>query len=77
MDLGTGTGIWAINVAEEYVCLDELSKATATDMESRYFPDGRIMAVDLNQIQPALLVSLTFASFTSGRRAHCTESPSA
>ncbi|KAL4730618.1 hypothetical protein ACLX1H_002655 [Fusarium chlamydosporum] len=37
MDIGTGTGIWAINVAEE--C----------------FPDARIMAVDLNQIQPALI----------------------
>ncbi|KAL6358616.1 hypothetical protein LRP88_08806 [Fusarium phalaenopsidis] len=36
MDLGTGTGIWAINVAED--CLS----------------DAQIMAVDLNQIQPAL-----------------------
>ncbi|KAJ4271423.1 hypothetical protein NW762_000125 [Fusarium torreyae] len=37
MDLGTGTGIWAINVAEG--C----------------FSDATIMAVDLNQIQPALI----------------------
>ncbi|KAI8691550.1 Secondary metabolism regulator LAE1 [Fusarium sp. Ph1] len=37
MDLGTGTGIWAINVAED--CLS----------------DAQIMAVDLNQIQPALI----------------------
>nr|AMD39000.1 methyl transferase [Fusarium babinda] len=37
MDIGTGTGIWAINVAEE--C----------------FSDAQIMAVDLNQIQPALI----------------------
>ncbi|KAF5659769.1 methyl transferase [Fusarium denticulatum] len=37
MDIGTGTGIWAINVAEE--CLS----------------DAEIMAVDLNQIQPALI----------------------
>ncbi|KAF7540769.1 hypothetical protein G7Z17_g12130 [Cylindrodendrum hubeiense] len=37
MDLGTGTGIWGINVAEE--C----------------FTDCQIMAVDLNQIQPALI----------------------
>jgi hypothetical protein len=37
MDIGTGTGIWAINVAEE--C----------------FTDAQIMAVDLNQILPALI----------------------
>ncbi|KAJ4311922.1 Secondary metabolism regulator lae1 [Fusarium piperis] len=37
MDLGTGTGIWAINVAED--CLS----------------GAQIMAVDLNQIQPALI----------------------
>ncbi|KAK5992826.1 Secondary metabolism regulator LAE1 [Cladobotryum mycophilum] len=37
MDLGTGTGIWAINVAEDFV------------------KDAEIMAVDLNQIQPALI----------------------
>ncbi|CAF3449113.1 unnamed protein product [Fusarium graminearum] len=36
MDIGTGTGIWPINVAEE--C----------------FTDAQIMAVDLNQILPAL-----------------------
>ncbi|OTA00376.1 hypothetical protein A9Z42_0081400 [Trichoderma parareesei] len=36
MDLGTGTGIWAYNVVEEYA------------------KDAEIMAVDLNQIQPAL-----------------------
>ncbi|KAI1045359.1 hypothetical protein LB505_013552 [Fusarium chuoi] len=38
MDIGTGTGIWAINVAEE-----------------RCLSDAQIMAVDLNQIQPALI----------------------
>ncbi|KAK1247196.1 hypothetical protein MKX07_002105 [Trichoderma sp. CBMAI-0711] len=37
MDLGTGTGIWAYNVVEEYA------------------KDAEIMAVDLNQIQPALI----------------------
>ncbi|RFU72149.1 methyl transferase [Trichoderma arundinaceum] len=37
LDLGTGTGIWAFNVVEDYVA------------------NAEIMAVDLNQIQPALI----------------------
>ncbi|KAL6892706.1 hypothetical protein HDV57DRAFT_194232 [Trichoderma longibrachiatum] len=37
MDLGTGTGIWAFSVVEDYA------------------KDAEIMAVDLNQIQPALI----------------------
>nr|UWK20372.1 chromatin methyl transferase [Trichoderma crystalligenum] len=37
MDLGTGTGIWAFNVVEDYI------------------KNAQIMAVDLNQIQPALI----------------------
>ncbi|KAH7156311.1 methyl transferase [Dactylonectria macrodidyma] len=40
MDLGTGTAIWGINVAEEY---------------ARCFTDSQIMAVDLNKTQPELI----------------------
>ncbi|EHK25321.1 uncharacterized protein TRIVIDRAFT_31676 [Trichoderma virens Gv29-8] len=36
MDLGTGTGIWAFNLVEEFAT------------------DAQVLAVDLNQIQPAL-----------------------
>nr|UWK20375.1 chromatin methyl transferase [Trichoderma cf. fertile] len=37
MDLGTGTGIWAFNVVEDFI------------------ENAQVMAVDLNQIQPALI----------------------
>ncbi|KAL6701925.1 methyltransferase LAE1 [Trichoderma pleuroticola] len=37
MDLGTGTGIWAFNLVEDFA------------------QDAQVLAVDLNQIQPALI----------------------
>lgn len=60
MDLGTGTGIWAINMAEEYVFHVRFLIQTPELTRRRYVQQGHIRVVDLNQIQPPLSVPLSF-----------------
>ncbi|KAF7548281.1 hypothetical protein G7046_g8731 [Stylonectria norvegica] len=56
IDLGTGTSIWAINLAEEYVLsVGVLLRRRIVLTGYRYFREGQIMVVDLNQIQPPLI----------------------
>ena len=59
MDLGTGTGIWAIDMAEYapfllYVRLSLCTRRPLTDTRLRLYPDGFAVGVDLNLIQPEL-----------------------